>query len=111
VLQVTTTGMLQSAAALVNPLIARAVEVLHVQLHFRCPLNCGYVTWLNCVYPSACLKLQRRPIVDQQGNQSACIHIVWYSEAAIEITPPKLKQPFHFAVYNLYKSLQNMQVV
>ena len=48
-LQVATTGMLQSAAALVNPLIARAVEVLHVQLHFRYPLNCGYMTWLNCL--------------------------------------------------------------
>jgi len=28
------TGMHKSAAALVNPLIARAVKVLHVQLHF-----------------------------------------------------------------------------
>jgi len=37
------------------------------------PLNCGYLT----VYPSACLKLQRRPILDQQCNWFACIHIVW----------------------------------
>ena len=48
-LQVAATGMLKSAAALVNPLIARVVEVLHAQLHFQYPLNCGYVTWLNCL--------------------------------------------------------------
>ena len=38
----------KSAAALVNPLTVWAVEVLHVQLHFWYPLNCGYVTWLYC---------------------------------------------------------------
>ena len=38
-----------SAAALVNPSIARAVEVLHVQLHFRYPLNCSYMNWFNCL--------------------------------------------------------------
>jgi len=66
----------KSASALVDPLIARAIEVLHVQLHFWYLLNCGYTTWLNCL-PSACLKLQWRPIVDQQWNWSACIHILW----------------------------------
>ena len=47
--KVATTGMLQSAAALVHPLTVQAIEVLHVQLHFRYPLNCGYVTWCNCL--------------------------------------------------------------
>jgi len=64
------------AAALVHPLTVRAVEVLHVQLtsdtHLIVATSLGLI-----VYSSACLKLQRRPIVDQQCNLSACIHIDW----------------------------------
>jgi len=60
--KVATTGMLQ-----VHPLTVRAVEVLHVQLtsdtHLIVTTSLGLI-----VYLSACLKLRRRPIVDQQCN-------------------------------------------
>jgi len=54
-------------------------------------------TWLGLfINLSAFLKLQRRPIVDQQCNGFACIHICLLVKLQLRSPYPELKQPFHF---------------